>query len=123
MNYLHAFHAGNFADVHKHTVLSRILDHLRAKPAAFRVIDTHAGAGGYDLFAAEATRSGEWQNGIERLWKTYGPGAAAPVPSEARQLLEPYLEAIAAFNRGGELRFYPGSPLITQFLLRPQDRL
>jgi 23S rRNA (adenine2030-N6)-methyltransferase len=58
MNYRHAFHAGNFADVHKHSVLARILVHLRLKPAAFRVIDTHAGAGRYDLFAAEPSRGG-----------------------------------------------------------------
>ena len=59
MNYQHAFHAGNFADVHKHVVLTRVLEHLRGKPAAFRVIDSHAGAGRYDLFGSQATRSGE----------------------------------------------------------------
>jgi 23S rRNA (adenine2030-N6)-methyltransferase len=69
MNYRHAFHAGNFADVHKHSVLARILVHLRRKPAAFRVIDTHAGAGRYDLFAPEPSRSGEWHHGIERVWE------------------------------------------------------
>src|SRR6266702_3961529 len=67
MNYHHAFHAGNFADVVKHAVLVRILVHLRAKPAAFRVIDTHAGAGVYDLAGDEARRSGEWLTGIARL--------------------------------------------------------
>jgi 23S rRNA (adenine2030-N6)-methyltransferase len=67
MNYRHAFHAGNFADVVKHAVLVRILVHLRAKPAAFRVIDTHAGAGLYDLAGAEAGRSGEWREGIARV--------------------------------------------------------
>lgn len=69
MNYQHAFHAGNFADVHKHAVLARILVHLRNKPAAFRVIDTHAGAGRYDLTSSAASRGGEWQNGIKRLWE------------------------------------------------------
>jgi 23S rRNA (adenine2030-N6)-methyltransferase len=64
MNYQHAFHAGNFADVHKHIVLTRILDYLRQKPAAFRVIDTHAGAGRYDLFGPQAARSGEWRDGL-----------------------------------------------------------
>ena len=68
MNYRHAFHAGNFVDVHKHAVLVRILVHLRSKPAAFRVIDTHAGAGRYDLLGPEPNRSSEWQNGIARLW-------------------------------------------------------
>ena len=67
MNYRHAFHAGSFADVFKHAVLCRILHYLREKPAAFRVIDTHAGAGLYDLTGAEAARGGEWHDGIERL--------------------------------------------------------
>jgi 23S rRNA (adenine2030-N6)-methyltransferase len=67
MNYRHAFHAGSFADVVKHAVLARILTHLRAKPAAFRVLDTHAGAGRYDLAGAEASRSPEWREGIARL--------------------------------------------------------
>ena len=89
MNYRHAFHAGNFADVLKHAVLVRILLHLRAKPAAFRVIDTHAGAGRYDLGGPEATRSLEWREGIERL-------VAAPIGEPARLLLAPYLDAIAA---------------------------
>ena len=68
MNYQHAFHAGNFADVHKHVVLTRILDYLRQKPSAFRVIDTHAGAGRYDLFGPEAERSQEWRDGIGRVF-------------------------------------------------------
>lgn len=116
MNYRHAFHAGNFADVHKHSVLARILVHLRLKPAAFRVIDTHAGAGRYDLFGPEATRSGEWHDGIERLWPARRDGTV-------RALLAPYLEAVEALNPGGELRAYPGSPLIAAHLLRRQDRL
>ncbi len=116
MNYRHAFHAGNFADVHKHAVLTRILEHLRGKPAAFRVIDTHAGGGRYDLFAPEASRSGEWWDGIARLWQAARNGAS---PS----LLEPYLDVLAALNPDGKLRFYPGSPLIAQHLLRRQDRL
>ena len=117
MNYRHAFHAGNFADVHKHSVLARILVHLRRKPAAFRVIDTHAGAGRYDLLAPEPSRSGEWHDGIERVWEArrqlYGPDA----------LLAPYLAAVVALNPDGRLRIYPGSPLIVKYLLRPQDRL
>src|SRR4249919_1864736 len=112
MNYRHAFHAGNFADVLKHAVLVRILLHLRAKPAAFRVIDTHAGAGRYDLGGPEATRSLEWREGIERL-------VAAPLGEPARLLLAPYLDAIAAFNNPGSLTCYPGSPAF----LRAQDRL
>jgi 23S rRNA (adenine2030-N6)-methyltransferase len=118
VNYQHAFHAGNFADVHKHAVLARILAYLRQKPAAFRVIDSHAGAGRYDLMAAEPSRSGEWRDGIARIWE-----AAARLDGRAGELLAPYREAIAAFNPGGDLRVYPGSPLIVQKMLRPQDRL
>jgi 23S rRNA (adenine2030-N6)-methyltransferase len=118
MNYQHAFHAGNFADVHKHAVLARILVHLRQKPAAFRVIDSHAGAGRYDLLAAEPSRSGEWRDGIARVF-----GAAPLVQGRVGELLAPYLEAVAACNPGGDLRAYPGSPLIAQKLLRTQDRL
>ncbi len=116
MNYRHAFHAGNFADVHKHAVLARILLHLRLKPAAFRVIDTHAGAGRYELFAPESTRGGEWRKGIERVWE-------APRQEEPHALLVPYLDAVAALNPNGSLRVYPGSALVAQHLLRPQDRL
>jgi 23S rRNA (adenine2030-N6)-methyltransferase len=116
MNYRHAFHAGNFADVHKHSILARILVHLRLKPAAFRVIDTHAGAGRYDLFAAEPTRSGEWHRGIELIW-------TAGRHSPAQAWLAPYLDAVAALNPDGRLRIYPGSPLIITSLLRRQDRL
>ena len=116
MNYRHAFHAGNFADVVKHAVLVRILVHLRAKPAAFRVIDTHAGAGRYDLTGPEAARSLEWREGIERL-------VAAPIGEPARTLLAPYLDAVAAFNGAGGLTSYPGSPALVRAFLRPQDRL
>ena len=68
MNYRHAFHAGNFADVVKHAVLALLIERLKAKDTAFRVIDTHAGAGLYDLAGDEASRTGEWQSGIGRLW-------------------------------------------------------
>jgi len=85
MNYRHAFHAGNFADVHKHAVLARILAHLRDKPAAFRVIDTHAGAGRYDLLGAEATRSGEWRGGIARLWSEHASLSRRPAGQRAPQ--------------------------------------
>ena len=117
MNYQHAFHAGSFADVHKHAVLTRVLEHLRLKPAAFRVIDSHAGAGRYDLLGPEATRSGEWQDGIARVI------AAGALEEGPRALLAPYRDIIAAFNPDGRLRFYPGSPLIANALLRRQDRL
>ncbi len=116
MNYRHAFHAGNFADVVKHAVLTRILLHLQDKPAAFRVIDTHAGAGLYDLAGDEAMRGGEWRDGIARL-------LASELSDDAATLLKPYLDIVRAYNVSGELRRYPGSPLIARALLRPQDRL
>ena len=116
MNYRHAFHAGNFADVFKHAVLARILHHLREKPAAFRIIDTHAGAGLYDLGGEEARRGGEWHDGIERL-------LAASLAPPVAELLAPYLDVIGALNEPGRLKLYPGSPAIARAWLRPQDRL
>lgn len=116
MNYRHAFHAGSFADVFKHAVLCRMLMYLRAKPAPFRVIDTHAGAGLYNLGSPESSRGGEWQNGIARL-------LAATLTPAVVALLAPYLEVISALNERGELRIYPGSPALARAWLRPQDRL
>jgi 23S rRNA (adenine2030-N6)-methyltransferase len=116
MNYRHAFHAGGFADVHKHSVLARILLHLRLKPAAFRVVDIHAGAGRYDLAGPESTRSGEWRDGIGRIWAARAGG----LPLD---LMAPYLDAVGGLNPSGELRNYPGSPFIAKTLMRPQDRL
>ena len=116
MNYRHAFHAGNFADVVKHAVLARIIVHLKEKPAAFRVIDTHAGAGLYDLCGPEASRTGEWREGIGRL-------LAAQLSPGVHTLLAPYLDAVAALNPGGDMKLYPGSPALAQSLLRDQDRL
>lgn len=116
MNYRHAFHAGNFADVIKHIVLVRILTYLHEKPAAFRVIDSHAGAGRYDLTGAEATRGGEWLTGIARVM-------AARFSQDAGALIAPYLDIVRAFNSPGKLDTYPGSPLIARALLRPQDRM
>ena len=117
MNYRHAFHAGGFADVVKHAVLALLIERLKQKDTAFRVIDTHAGAGLYDLTSGEATRSGEWKDGIGRLWQRDLPPALAA-------LLSPWLEAVKAANaRRGVLRFYPGSPWIARHLFRRQDRL
>lgn len=116
MNYRHAFHAGNFADVVKHVVLTRILLYLHEKPAAFRVIDTHAGAGLYDLRSVESQRGGEWHTGIARVM-------SASFSADVAALLAPYLDIVRAFNDGDKLNFYPGSPLIARALLRPQDRL
>jgi 23S rRNA (adenine2030-N6)-methyltransferase len=116
MNYRHAFHAGGFADVIKHIVLVRILTYLQDKPAPFRVIDTHAGAGVYDLTSDEARRTGEWLTGIARLMQ-------ARFSEKTLALVKPYLDIVRAFNPQGELAAYPGSPLIARALLRPQDRL
>ncbi|EKS35093.1 23S rRNA (adenine(2030)-N(6))-methyltransferase RlmJ [Afipia clevelandensis] len=116
MNYRHAFHAGNFADVIKHIALARILTYLHDKPAAFRVIDTHAGAGLYDLTSSEAERGGEWRTGIARLMQTR---LSEPVMT----LVAPYLDIVRAFNPHRDLTAYPGSPLVARALLRPQDRL
>jgi 23S rRNA (adenine2030-N6)-methyltransferase len=116
MNYRHAFHAGGFADVIKHIVLVRMLTYLQDKPAAFRVIDTHAGAGVYDLTGDEARRGGEWLTGIARLMQARFSENAAP-------LVQPYLDIVRAFNPQRDLQAYPGSPLIARALLRPQDRL
>jgi 23S rRNA (adenine2030-N6)-methyltransferase len=107
--------------VHKHVVLTRILEHLRAKPAAFRVIDTHAGAGRYDLSGPEAARSGEWQSGVKRLFDARAGDAVRL--GGALPLVAPYLDILAALNPDGSLRLYPGSPLIAKALMRRQDRL
>ena len=116
MNYRHAFHAGGFADVIKHIVLVRVLSYLQDKPAAFRVIDTHAGAGVYDLAGDEARRGGEWLTGIARVMQARFSETTLP-------LVAPYLDIVRAFNSPRELNAYPGSPLIARALLRPQDRL
>lgn len=116
MNYNHAFHAGNFADVHKHVLLSLIVDYLKRKDAAFRVIDTHAGSGLYDLQGDEALRTGEWVDGVGRLTK-------ASIPANLKELFAPYLSAVEAANAPGRLDFYPGSPSVARHLLRRQDRM
>src|SRR6516225_9182762 len=117
MNYRHAFHAGGFADVLKHIVLTRILLYLQEKQAAFRVIDTHAGAGIYDLAGEEAQRGGEWLTGIARIMQ-------ARFSQTTASLMKPYLDVVRAFNPpGAKLSTYPSSPLIARALLRPQDRL
>jgi 23S rRNA (adenine2030-N6)-methyltransferase len=116
MNYRHAYHAGNFADVVKHATVTRIVEYLKRKENAFRVIDTHAGTGLYDLSSGEAEKTGEWRSGIDRL-------LGAPLAPDVASLLAPYLEAVRAQNPDGTLSCYPGSPLIVRHLLRKQDRL
>src|SRR5687767_3097181 len=114
MNYRHAFHAGNFADVIKHVILVRILLHLRGKDKPFRVIDTHAGIGFYDLAGEEAERTQEWQNGVGRL--------QAPFDADTEGLVAPYRAILEAVRGRYGPGVYPGSPLIARELLRRQDR-
>jgi 23S rRNA (adenine2030-N6)-methyltransferase len=116
MNYRHAYHAGNFADVVKHLILTRIVLYLQRKDQAFRVIDTHAGIGRYDLQGIEAGKTNEWQGGIGRLLD-------AKVDAKVAALIQPYLDIVRAENADGAMRHYPGSPLIVRHLLRRQDRL
>lgn len=116
MNYRHIYHAGNFADVLKHAVLARLVTYLQQKEKAFRVLDTHAGIGLYDLSSEEAQKTGEWRDGVGRLLD-------GELPPEIAAILAPYLSSIRALNPGSELTLYPGSPKLARMLFRPQDRL
>ncbi|MGH1418479.1 MAG: 23S rRNA (adenine(2030)-N(6))-methyltransferase RlmJ [Hyphomicrobiaceae bacterium] len=127
MNYRHPYHAGNFADVVKHTVVARIIDYLKIKDSAFGAVDTHAGVGFYDLRSREAQRTGEAAEGIERVWQ-------AKFSPATQQLLAPYLDCVAQLNEGTAAPtaavgqrdapvMYPGSPVLIRRLMRPQDRL
>jgi 23S rRNA (adenine2030-N6)-methyltransferase len=113
-SYRHAFHAGNHADVLKHTVLIAMMRHMALKDAALVVLDTHAGAGLYRLDSDYAQTSGEAAQGILKLLDITTPLAPA---------LQDYVDVIKGFNRGSQSRVYPGSPFIIQQLLRQQDRL
>ena len=115
-SYRHAFHAGNHADVLKHTVLISTLQHLLQKDASLTVLDTHAGAGLYRLDGDYAATSAEAADGIARLVPPAAPPALAPA-------LQAYVDMVRAFNQGEATRVYPGSPFIAQRLLRPQDKL
>ena len=114
-SYRHGFHAGNHADVLKHMVLIAVLKHLTAKPTAVTVVDTHAGAGLYRLDSDFAGTSGEAQDGIVKL-------LASPLAAEPPPLLADYLELVASFNPSGRKKIYPGSPFVTQALLRKEAR-
>jgi len=116
MNYRHAYHAGNFADVLKHVVLALVIRHLKLKSSAFRVIDTHAGVGCYDLGGEAALKTGEWRAGIARLMN-------ADFSPEVVELLSDYLGVVREMNPAGELEHYPGSPLLARRLMRPGDCL
>lgn len=116
MNYRHIYHAGNFADVLKHAVLARLVRYQQNKDKAFRVLDTHAGIGLYDLSSEEAQKTGEWVDGIGRLMD-------AELPADVAEILEPYFAAIRELNPNGGIKLYPGSPKLARMLFRPQDRL
>lgn len=139
MNYRHAFHAGNFADVVKHIVLVRVIEHLKLKEKPFRFIDTHAGTGLYDISGDEARRSGEWRQGIGAILADdeLAPAGVAP-GSGIAELLAPFFAVLRSVNGAGavwsdgearaiggdrQLRYYPGAGEIARRLLRPQDRL
>ncbi|MDQ7915180.1 23S rRNA (adenine(2030)-N(6))-methyltransferase RlmJ [Pseudomonas sp. 102515] len=113
MNYRHAFHAGNHADVFKHATLLRLAALLARKETPFAYLDSHSGVGRYDLAGDQASRTDEWREGIGRLWTLESAPAA----------FVGYREAVAALNPDGALRYYPGSPELMRQALRPQDRL
>lgn len=113
LSYQHSYHAGNFADVHKHLILSRVLEALHRKAKPFCYYETHAGRGRYDLSQTEAQKTAEYQQGIGRLWEQ------AQVPELAR----PYQTVIQQLNPQPRLRYYPGSPALAHHWLRAQDRL
>lgn len=110
MNYQHLQHAGNFADVFKHVLLIRLLQALARKDKRFVYIDTHAGAGRYDLRSPDL-KTAEYRDGVGRLWE-------APEPD-----LADYRAAVRSINAAGSLRHYPGSPRVARCFLRPQDRM
>ncbi len=112
-SYRHAFHAGNHADVLKHTVLVQLLSYLNQKDTAYMVIDTHAGAGVYQLDGEYASRSGEAEDGIARLWDR----------KDLPAIVKDYVDHIRAMNPAGKLRHYPGSPFLAERVMREQDRL
>lgn len=113
MNYRHSFHAGNHADVLKHAVLLRMISLMQRKDAPLCYLDSHAGTGLYDLQGEDAGRTGEYLDGIGRLW----------VREDLPELLAEYREAVMRHNPGGELRLYPGSPQLVADALREDDRM
>ena len=111
--YRHAFHAGNHADVLKHTVLALVLEYMNQKEKGWRYVDTHAGAGGYSLEGEYAKKRGEFEMGIGKL--LHQPELPEPLAELVR--------LVRAFNGGPNVKQYPGSPAIAQMLMRPQDQL
>ncbi len=123
-SYRHAFHAGNHADVLKHTALIAILKHMTEKDAALTVLDTHAGAGLYRLDGDYSATSGEAANGIVRLRLEPPTTAKSPAPAALPTALQDYLDLVATFNSGKDsFKIYPGSPFIIQHFLKGRDKL
>ncbi|HSC68799.1 MAG TPA: 23S rRNA (adenine(2030)-N(6))-methyltransferase RlmJ [Cellvibrio sp.] len=118
LSYRHGFHAGNFADVLKHTVLVHTLEYMTQKDKPLRIIDTHAGAGVYKLNGPQAQKNREFDNGISRLW----PGEQG-MDGQQPGAIARFTELVRKVNEGGALQLYPGSPLLAQTLMRPIDRL
>jgi 23S rRNA (adenine2030-N6)-methyltransferase len=116
MNYRHGFHAGNFADVLKHVVLTRILAHLNAKDAPYRIVDTHAGAGRYDLGSEEALRTHEWKDGVARIDRS-------PLAPAVETILKPWRDALSGARALFGPDAYPGSPWLCRQAMRADDRL
>jgi len=122
-SYRHAFHAGNHADVLKHTMLIAIVRHLTQKDAALTVVDTHAGAGLYRLDGDYAGASGEASDGVFKLFAALKPAKSAQAAiKDIAPVLQDYLEVVSGFNASGALKIYPGSPFIVQQLLRAEAR-
>ncbi|HIH0818518.1 TPA: 23S rRNA (adenine(2030)-N(6))-methyltransferase RlmJ [Vibrio cholerae] len=113
LSYRHSFHAGNHADVLKHIVQSLILNSLQQKEKPFVYHDTHSGVGRYDLTHEWSEKTGEYKQGIARVWQQDN------IPAE----LDSYLDAIRQLNQGETLRYYPGSPRVARAHLREQDRM
>ena len=111
--YRHAFHAGNHADVLKHTVLTLLLRYMNKKDKSYRLVDTHAGAGGYSLEGRYAQKKGEFEQGIGRLWTR----------DDLPEAVADYVDQVRRFNPQGSLEQYPGSPAFAQMVLRAQDQL
>jgi 23S rRNA (adenine2030-N6)-methyltransferase len=111
--YRHAFHAGNHADVLKHITLTLVLRYMNQKDKSYRMIDTHAGAGGYSLEGQYAQKKGEYLQGVARLWER----------DDLPESVADYMALVRQFNPDGMLEQYPGSPAFAQMLLRSQDQL
>ena len=111
--YRHAFHAGNHADVLKHITLTLVLRYMNQKDKSYRMIDTHAGAGGYSLEGQYAQKKGEYLQGVARLWER----------DDLPEAVADYMALVRQFNPDGMLEQYPGSPAFAQMLLRSQDQL